>query len=132
MKIKFSILLLVYSLLIYSQSPTKEVSSLQLSQIKNGYGMFISYGINTFNEIEWSKGNLPVSSYNPTDLDCDQWIKIAKEAGFRYVILITKHHDGFCLWDSKYTEYDVASSPVKTDVVAEVAKACKKYGVKLG
>jgi alpha-L-fucosidase len=52
--------------------------------------------------------------------------------GFRYVILITKHHDGFCLWDSKYSEYDVASSPVKTDVITEVSKACKKYGVKLG
>ncbi len=126
------ILLLVQSLLIYSQTPVQEVSRIQLDQIERGYGMFISYGINTFNEIEWSKGNLPASSYNPTNLDCDHWIKIAKDAGFRYVILITKHHDGFCLWDSKYTDYDVASSPVKTDIVAEVAKACKKYGVELG
>ncbi|WP_310557876.1 alpha-L-fucosidase [Flavobacterium sp.] len=126
------ILLGVQSLFIYSQTPVQEASRIQIDQIERGYGMFISYGINTFNEIEWSKGNLPVSSYNPTNLDCDQWIKVAKEAGFRYVILITKHHDGFCLWDSKYTEYDVASSPVKTDIVAEVAKACKKYGVELG
>ena len=59
-------------------------------------------------------------------------MKTAKEAGFRYVILVTKHHDGFALWNSKYTDYDVASSPVKTDVVAAVAKACKKYGIELG
>ena len=100
--------------------------------IERGYGMFIHFGVNTFNQVEWSDGKLPASSFNPTSLDCDQWIRTAKEAGFRHVILITKHHDGFCLWDSKFTEYDVASSPVKTDIVAEVAKACRKHGVKLG
>jgi alpha-L-fucosidase len=107
-------------------------SALQLTQVKRGYGMFIHFGINTFNETEWSDGTLPVSSYNPTALDCDQWIKAAKEAGFRYVILVTKHHDGFCLWNSQYTAYDVASSPVTTDVVGAVARACKKYGIELG
>ena len=122
---------LVYSV-VFSQTNIQEMNPLQKGQIERGYGMFIHFGVNTFNETEWSKGKLPVSSYNPTNLDCDQWIKVAKEAGFRYVILVTKHVDGFCLWDSKFTEYDVASSPVKTDVVAEVAKACKKYGVKLG
>ncbi len=116
----------------YAQHSSKEYSTAQLNQIKRGYGMFIHFGINTFNEIEWSNGKLPASSYNPTDLDCDQWVSIAKEAGFRYIILVTKHHDGFSLWDSKYTNYDVAASPVKTDVVKEVAKACKKYGIKLG
>jgi alpha-L-fucosidase len=104
----------------------------QKALIERGYGMFIHFGVNTFNQIEWSDGKLPASSFNPTQLDCDQWIRTAKEAGFRHVILITKHHDGFCLWDSKFTEYDVASATVKTDIVAEVAKACKKHGVKLG
>ena len=115
-----------------SQSIKKDITTAQRNQIKRGYGMFIHFGINTFNEIEWSNGKLPASSYNPTSLDCDQWVRIAKEAGFRYVILVTKHHDGFCLWDSKFTDYDVASSPVKTDVVSEVSKACKKYGIQLG
>jgi len=104
----------------------------QLALMERGYGMFIHFGINTFNEIEWSNGKLPASSYNPTALDVDQWIQTAREAGFRHVVLTTKHVDGFCLWDSNYTDYDVASSPVKTDIVAEVAKACKKYGVQLG
>ena len=118
-----TLLFLTICLNIFSQNQTKNLSSAQIDQIERGYGMFIHFGLNTFNEIEWSDGKLPVSSYNPTKLDCDQWVKIAKQAGFRYVILITKHHDGFSLWDSKYTTYDVASSPVKTDVVAEVAKA---------
>ena len=104
----------------------------QKTLIDRAYGMFIHFGVNTFNQIEWSDGTLPTSSYNPTQLDCDQWVQTAKEAGFRHIILITKHHDGFCLWDSKYTEYDVASSPVKTDIVAEVSKACKKYDIKFG
>ncbi len=112
--------------------PSIKLNKSQLSQVERGYGMFIHFGINTFNEIEWSNGTLPATSYNPSNLDCDQWIRVAKEAGFRYVILITKHHDGFCLWNSNFTDYDVASSPVKTDVISDVAKACKKYGVKLG
>lgn len=104
----------------------------QRALIARGYGMFIHFGVNTFNEVEWSKGNLPVASYHPTQLDCDQWIATAKEAGFRHVILVTKHHDGFCLWDSRYTDYDIASSPVPADVVAAVAQACRKYGLELG
>ncbi|MCF8322187.1 MAG: alpha-L-fucosidase [Flavobacterium sp.] len=132
MKIKSTLVALFISICAFSQMPGKELNQTQIEQIERGYGMFIHFGVNTFNEIEWSKGNLPASSFNPIDLDCDQWVKVAKEAGFRYVILITKHHDGFCLWDSKYTEYDVASAPVKTDIVAEVGKACKKYGLKFG
>lgn len=97
-----------------------------------GYGMFIHYGPNTFNQIEWSDGKLPASSVNPSNLDPDSWIKTAKDAGFRHVVLVTKHHDGFCNWPTKYTDYSVLSSPVKRDVVGEVAAACKKYGVKLG
>ncbi|QOD60739.1 alpha-L-fucosidase [Polaribacter haliotis] len=136
-KLKTLSFLLILTLFSCFKKEGKEIetnilSKTQIDQIERGYGMFIHFGVNTFNETEWSNGKLPASSYKPTDLDCDQWIKIAKDAGFRYVILVTKHHDGFSLWDSKYTDYDVASSPVKTDVVAEVAKACKKYGIKLG
>jgi alpha-L-fucosidase len=118
--------------LMTAQNGYEKPSKVQSSQSARGYGMFIHFGVNTFNEIEWSKGNLPASSFNPTNLNCDQWIKTAKDAGFRYVILITKHHDGFCLWDSKLTDYDVASAPVKADIVAEVSKACKKYGLEFG
>jgi alpha-L-fucosidase len=109
--------------------PAHSPNAAQKELIKRGYGMFIHFGVNTFTDLEWSDGTTPASAYNPTNLDPDQWVRTAKEAGFRYVLLITKHHDGFCLWDSKYTDYDVASSPVKTDVVKAVANACKKYGL---
>lgn len=109
--------------------PATKPSPAQQAMIKRGYGMFIHFGINTFNNTEWSDGTLPLESYNPTNLDPDQWVLTAKKAGFRYVLLVTKHHDGFCLWDSKYTTYDVASSPVKMDVVKAVSDACKKYGI---
>lgn len=109
--------------------PATTPNAAQKELIKRGYGMFIHFGVNTFTDLEWSDGSTPASAYNPANLDPDQWVHTAKEAGFRYVLLITKHHDGFCLWDSKYTDYDVASSPVKTDVVKAVADACKKYGL---
>ena len=109
--------------------PNNHYNLAQKELIKRGYGMFIHFGLNTFAELEWSDGSIPVDTYNPTKLNCDQWVKVASEAGFRYVLLITKHHDGFCLWDSKYTDYDVMASPVKRDIVKEVSDACKKYGL---
>ena len=112
--------------------PSTSPSKAQQQQIKRQYGMFIHFGINTFHDEEWTDGSKPASSYAPPVIDAEQWIKTAKDAGMKYVILITKHHDGFCLWDSRYTEYDVASSGNTTDVVTAVAKACKKYGIGLG
>lgn len=102
--------------------PSTQPNECQQRLIDRGYGMFIHFGINTFNGLEWSDGTTPASAYNPTQLDCDQWIRVARDAGFRYVVLTAKHHDGFCLWDSALTDYDVASSPVKTDVVGQWLK----------
>jgi alpha-L-fucosidase len=80
--VKFIVFLACFCLFLNENIAQLQPNALQKSQIKRGYGMFIHFGINTFNEVEWSKGNLPVSSYNPDKLDCDQWIKTAKEAGF--------------------------------------------------
>jgi alpha-L-fucosidase len=113
---------------IPSSTPTKY----QLEQIQRKYGMFIHFSINTFHDVEWSDGTLPALSYNPTTIDADQWAKTAKEAGMNYIILVTKHHDGFCLWPSQYTSYNVANSGNTTNVIASLAKACNKYGVGLG
>ena len=112
--------------------PSNEPNEAQMKQIKRKYGMFIHFGMNTFQDMEWTDGSKPSSSYKPTTIDAEQWIKTAKDAGMKYVILVTKHHDGFCLWDSKYTEYDVANSGNTTNVVEAVAKACKKYDIGLG
>jgi alpha-L-fucosidase len=112
--------------------PSRQPNDAQLKQIERKYGMFMHFGINTFHDMEWTDGTKPAASYNPKTIDADQWIKTAKNAGMKYVILVTKHHDGFCLWDSKYTDYDVANSGNKTNVVEAVAKACKKQGIGLG
>lgn len=112
--------------------PSTSPSPDQMEQINRKYGMFIHFGINTFHDMEWTDGSKPASSYNPTDIDADQWIRTARDAGMKYVILVAKHHDGFCLWDSKLTDYDVASSGNTTNVIEEVAKSCRKYGIGLG
>ena len=104
----------------------------QKKQIARRYGAFLHFGINTFNDLEWSDGTLPVSSYAPDQIDADSWVRTVYEAGMNFVILITKHHDGFCMWDTKSTDYSVRMSPNRTDVVAEVAKACRKYGISFG
>lgn len=112
--------------------PSDKPSKAQQQQIDRQYGMFIHFGVNTFHDEEWTDGSKPASSYRPAQVDAEQWIRTAKEAGMKYVILITKHHEGFCLWDSKYTDYDVASSGNNTDVLKAVAKACKKHDIGLG
>lgn len=114
------------------QQPSLMPTQGQKAQMERKFGMFLHFGINTFNNTEWSDGKLPVDSYRPAAIDADNWVKTAYEAGMNYVVLITKHHDGFCLWDTQSTTYSVNYSPNKTDVVAAVAGACKKYGIKLG
>ena len=104
----------------------------QREQIKRKYGMFIHFGINTFYDEEWTDGTKPASSYKPSTVDAEQWISTAKEAGMKFVILVSKHVDGFCLWDSKYTLYDVGSSGNKTNVIEAVARACQKQGIGMG
>ena len=112
--------------------PSKEPTPLQRQMIARKYGMFIHFGMNTFHDVDWTDGTLPAKSYAPTKIDTDNWAKTAKDAKMKYVILVCKHHEGFCLWDSKYTEYDVANSSNPTDVVASLAKSCKKYGIQMG
>ena len=110
-------------------------SAQQLAWHQMELNAFIHFTTNTFTGLEWGKGSESETIFNPTSLNAEQWVRTLKDAGFKQVILTAKHHDGFCLWPSNYTEHSVQKSPWKNgtgDVVKDVSDACKKAGLKFG
>lgn len=99
------------------------------------YYAFVHFSLNTYTDQSWGYGNEDVKLFNPEKADCRQWARICKEAGMKGIIITAKHHCGFCLWPSKFTDYSVKNAPWKNgkgDMVREMADACKEYGLKLG
>ncbi len=118
-----------------ADSPLKPTPGQFAYQRRRQFGIFCHFGINTFHDREWSDGSLPASSFDPTNLDANQWALSARDAGAAHLILTAKHHDGFCLWPTATTDYSVRSSPWregKGDAVAETAEACRRAGIGFG
>lgn len=110
-------------------------SERQLKWHEMEYYAFIHFNMNTFTNREWGLGDESPKWFNPSELDARQWARVAKEAGMKGIIITAKHHDGFCLWPSRYTEHSVKNSPWKDgngDVLKDLAEACKEYGLKMG
>ena len=110
-------------------------SERQLAWHQMEYYMFVHFTVNTFTDKEWGYGDEKETIFNPTALDCRQWAKTAKDAGMKGIIITAKHHDGFCLWPSQYTEHSVKNSPFrdgKGDILKELRTACDEYGLKMG
>ncbi len=147
---KQSILLILFILTFnffgFTQEPQNAVPETNQKSLKHWqdlrFGMFIHWGPVSLRgtEIGWSRGvQVPVEDYdalykefNPVLFNAHNWVKTAKDAGMKYIVMVTKHHDGFCLWPSEYTDYDIASTPYGKDVLRQLADECQKQGIVFG
>jgi len=115
----------------FGPTPTKQ----QLAWHEKEFYLFMHFGPNTFTNLEWGKGSEDPNVFNPTAIDCNQWARIAKAAGAKGIIITAKHHDGFCLWPSKFSKHTVRESKWmngKGDVIKMLSEACKKAGIEMG
>ena len=116
------------------EPPVPPVTEQRVTALQNlRFGMFICWSFSTFSGKEWTPGVTDINLFKPTGCDPDQWVRTAKEAGMGYILFLAKHHDGFCLWDSKTTERKVSKTTALAgrDVLAELKKSCDQHGIKL-
>ena len=131
----FKILLLLISFFAPPEPIGAIPSSRQLAWHDREMYAFIHFGVNTFSNEEWGHGNEDPESFNPSELNTDQWCKVFKDSGLTGVVITAKHHDGFCLWPSTLTDHSVKYSPWKNgngDILKDLSASCQKYGLHLG
>jgi alpha-L-fucosidase len=129
----FCFLLLMQA--IHAQNKTPLPTPQQTQWHQTEFNLFVHFGPNTFTDKEWGEGTEPEDLFNPSKMDCRQWCRIAKAAGAKGIIITAKHHDGFCLWPSKFSKHTVRESKWrngKGDVLKELSQACKEYGLNFG
>lgn len=133
--ILFALVALSATLAVAQNFPDVKPTAQQTAWQDLEFGVIIHFSTNTFLDREWGDGTADPSVFNPTDFNPDQWMKAIRDSGAKYVVLVAKHHDGFCLWPTGQTSYSIKSSPFqngKGDVVGDVARAARKYGLKFG
>lgn len=127
------LMVIAYNFTNAQQASSTKTNTLLLNQqhfVDLRFGMFIHFNIPTFMDEDWADPDASPTLFNPTKLNCDQWAKAAKSANMSYGCLTTKHHSGFCIWDTKTTDYNVMNSPLKRDVVREYVNAFRANGLK--
>jgi alpha-L-fucosidase len=109
-----------------------EPNAAQKSWMELKLGMMVHFGVNTYYDVEWSDGTLDQQKVNPAELDTDQWCRAAIAAGMKYLVFVCKHHDGFCNWHTRHTQYGIRHTPFKKDILEKLAASAQKHGLKLG
>jgi alpha-L-fucosidase len=150
---KYLVFFLLSAISIHGQGFSKETKEQREARMQwwreARFGLFIHWGLYAIPAGEWNgekdhaewirqTAEIPlqeyekfVSQFNPVKFDAEEWVRLAKEAGMKYIVITSKHHDGFCLFDSKHTDFDVMSTPFKRDILKELAEACRKEGIKM-
>ena len=126
-------LLACFLLVLPGRAAAQEKSLLQLQQefVDLRFGMFVHFGLPTCQEADWTDPQLPPEVFNPEKLDTDQWVRVAKSAGAKFICISVKHHAGFCLWDTATTDYGVMNSPLHRDVLGELVQSLRKEGMQI-
>src|ERR1700759_1222219 len=128
--LKYLLSATIIFLCFFAFGQQKPLHELQQQFVDLRFGMFIHFNIPTYMNQDWADPDAKPDIFNPTKLDCDQWAKAAKSANMTYGCLTTKHHSGFCIWDTKTTDYNVMHSPLHRDVVREYVDAFRAQGLK--